>query len=43
LLYKKQLRKWCEAYNNNWVRGAVIVQAIVNAMPLEGNVVERSL
>ena len=43
LLYKKQLQKWCEAYNNNWVRGVVIVQAIVNAMPLEANVVERSL
>jgi hypothetical protein len=33
-LYKRQLRKWIEAYNNNWVRGAVVVQAIVNSMPL---------
>ncbi len=33
-MYKRQLRKWLEAYNNNWVRGAVIVQAMVNSMPL---------
>jgi hypothetical protein len=33
-LYKKQLRKWVDAYNNNWVRGAVVVQAVVNAMPI---------
>ncbi len=33
-LFKKQLRKWIDAYNNNWVRGTVIVQAIVNSMPL---------
>jgi hypothetical protein len=33
-LYKKQLRKWVDAYNNNWVRGAVVAQAVVNAMPI---------
>jgi hypothetical protein len=34
-LYKKQLHKWIDAYNNNWVRGAVLVQAVVNAIPVE--------
>jgi hypothetical protein len=34
-LYKRQLIKWINAYNNNnWVHGAVIVQAIVNSLPL---------
>jgi hypothetical protein len=44
-MYKRQLRKWLEAYNNNWVRGAVIVQAIVNSMPLieAGSTVASSL
>jgi len=32
-LYKRQLRKWAEAYNNNWIFGAVIVQAVVNSLP----------
>jgi hypothetical protein len=27
-LYKQQLRKWNESYNNNWIRGTVIVQAV---------------
>jgi hypothetical protein len=34
-LYKQQLHKWAEAYNNNWIRGAVIVQAVVNSLPIE--------
>jgi hypothetical protein len=34
-LFKRQLCKWAEAYNNNWIRGAVIVQAVVNSLPLE--------
>jgi len=34
-LYKKQMRKWINAYKNNWVRGAVIVQVVANLLSLE--------
>jgi len=33
-LFKRQLCKWVEAYNNNGIHGTVIEQAVVNSLPL---------
>ena len=32
-LYLNQMKKWLKGYGNEWLRGAITVQAVTNTLP----------